>query len=263
MRRVFFAFALLAMTAAAMAQTADDRFTSRPSRENPSAIQALQNWLGSKLAAKPKLIPVVAAAPAVAPTPAPQVTPTPAALTVSSAPPRTAAQPAPRPARTAAHATKPKPAPKTASAAIITPKLKPQAPKPQAPNKPAPQLASLTSVPVAPATIAAAPAVLPAEPAAPEHKKAAGCQRIISAYYWQGKHTASGAPFNPNGLTAAHRTLPFGTKLVVTNPRTKKTVTVTVNDRGPFVKGVSLDLSLGAAKLIGMRGTGAVCMAKA
>jgi len=262
MRRVFFAFALLAMTAAAMAQTADDRFTSRPSRENPSAIQALQNWLGSKLAAKPKLIPAVAAAPVV-PTPTPQVTPTPAALTVSSAPPRTAAQPAPRPARTTAHATKPKPAPKTASAAIITPKLKPQAPKPQAPNKPAPQLASLTSMPVAPATIAAAPAVLPSHPAAPEPKKAAGCQRIISAYYWQGKHTASGAPFNPNGLTAAHRTLPFGTKLVVTNPRTKKSVTVTVNDRGPFVKGVSLDLSLGAAKVIGMRGTGAVCMAKA
>ena len=50
---------------------------------------------------------------------------------------------------------------------------------------------------------------------------------------------------------------------MVTYPRNGETATLTVNDRGPFVKGVSLDLSLGAAKVIGMRGTGAVCMAKA
>jgi len=91
----------------------------------------------------------------------------------------------------------------------------------------------------------------------------AGCgggQRIISAYYWEGQHTASGQPFNPHGMTAAHRTLPFGTRLTVTNPRTGKSVTVVINDRGPFVSGVSLDLSLGAAQAIGMRGTGAVCI---
>jgi rare lipoprotein A len=91
----------------------------------------------------------------------------------------------------------------------------------------------------------------------------AGCssgQRVISAYYWQGQHTASGQPFNPNGLTAAHRTLPFGTRLTVTNPRTGQSVIVVVNDRGPFVPGVSLDLSLGAAQAIGMRGVGAVCI---
>jgi peptidoglycan lytic transglycosylase len=86
--------------------------------------------------------------------------------------------------------------------------------------------------------------------------------RIVSAYYWEGSHTASGQHFNPHGLTAAHRTLPFGTRLLVINPHNGKSVTVTVNDRGPFVKGVSLDLSLGAAKVIGMTGTGAVCMAK-
>jgi rare lipoprotein A len=91
---------------------------------------------------------------------------------------------------------------------------------------------------------------------------ACGGQRIISAYYFHGTRTASGARFDPNGLTAAHRTLPFGTRLNVVNPRTGKSVTVTVNDRGPFVRGVSLDLSLGAAKVIGMRGTGAVCMAR-
>lgn len=87
-------------------------------------------------------------------------------------------------------------------------------------------------------------------------------ERIITAYYAQGKRTASGQRFDPNGLTAAHRSLPFGTRLMVINPRNGKTVTVTVNDRGPYVRGVALDLSLGAAKAIGMRGTGAVCMAK-
>jgi rare lipoprotein A len=86
--------------------------------------------------------------------------------------------------------------------------------------------------------------------------------RIVSAYYFEGRHTASGQRFDPNGLTAAHRTFPFGTRLVVINPHNGKSVTVTINDRGPFVRGVTLDLSLGAAKVIGMRGTGAVCMAR-
>jgi rare lipoprotein A len=61
-------------------------------------------------------------------------------------------------------------------------------------------------------------------------------------------------------MTAAHRTFPFGTRLTVTNPRTGKSVTVVVNDRGPYVSGVGLDLSLGAAQAIGMHGTGAVCI---
>jgi rare lipoprotein A len=87
-----------------------------------------------------------------------------------------------------------------------------------------------------------------------------GGKRIISAFYWQGQRTASGQHFDPQGMTAAHRTLPFGTRLTVTNPRTGKSVTVVVNDRGPFVSGVSLDLSLGAAQAIGMHGTGAVCI---
>src|SRR5512144_3157130 len=86
--------------------------------------------------------------------------------------------------------------------------------------------------------------------------------RIISALYWESRHTASGQRFDPHGLTAAHRTLPFGTRLLVINPHNGKSVTVTINDRGPFVKGVTLDLSLGAAKMIGMTGLGAVCMAK-
>jgi rare lipoprotein A len=87
-----------------------------------------------------------------------------------------------------------------------------------------------------------------------------GGRRIISAFYWEGQRTASGQRFNPRGMTAAHRSLPFGTRLTVSNPRTGKSVTVVVNDRGPYVSGVSLDLSLGAAQTIGMHGTGAVCM---
>jgi rare lipoprotein A len=87
-----------------------------------------------------------------------------------------------------------------------------------------------------------------------------GGKRIISAFYWQGQRTASGQRFDPQAMTAAHRTLPFGTRLTVTNPRTGKSVTVIVNDRGPFVSGVALDLTLGAAQAIGMHGTGAVCI---
>jgi rare lipoprotein A len=95
-------------------------------------------------------------------------------------------------------------------------------------------------------------------PARPESKSACnGGRRIVSAYYWEGRHTASGQAFNPHAMTAAHRTLPFGTRLDVTNPRT---VNVLINDRGPFVRGVSLDLSLGAAQAIGLHGTGSVCI---
>jgi rare lipoprotein A len=75
-----------------------------------------------------------------------------------------------------------------------------------------------------------------------------------------GNRTANGERFNPNGLTAAHRTLPFGTCLLVGNPKTGKKVKVRVNDRGPFTKGNSLDLSAGAARAIGMRSTQSVTM---
>ena len=119
---------------------------------------------------------------------------------------------------------------------------------------------------VEPVLIIAAPIPLPRLRAAPRVSGGANgsCagQRVISAWYFEGKRTASGARFDPNGLTAAHRTFAFGTRLTVVNPRNGKSVTVTVNDRGPFVRGVSLDLSRGAAQAIGMRGTSAVCMAR-
>jgi rare lipoprotein A len=73
--------------------------------------------------------------------------------------------------------------------------------------------------------------------------------------YSKGK-TASGATFDRNSATAAHRTLPFGTRLAVTDPRSKRVVTVTVNDRGPFTKGRVLDLSYAAAEALQMTGRG-------
>jgi murein L,D-transpeptidase YcbB/YkuD len=76
----------------------------------------------------------------------------------------------------------------------------------------------------------------------------------------RGNRTASGEIFDPNGLTAAHKSLPFGTCLVVGNPRTGRTVVVRVNDRGPFTEGMTLDLSAGAARAIGMHSTQKVSM---
>ncbi|MDX2204106.1 MAG: septal ring lytic transglycosylase RlpA family protein [Hyphomicrobiaceae bacterium] len=78
----------------------------------------------------------------------------------------------------------------------------------------------------------------------------------MASYYWQGTQTASGARFNPSGMTAAHRTLPFGTRVLVTNRNNGRSVTVTINDRGPFIKGRIIDLSRGAANVIGMTGRG-------
>ena len=83
---------------------------------------------------------------------------------------------------------------------------------------------------------------------------------MISFYAdrFHGKKTASGARFDKNAMTAAHRTLPFGTRLRVTNLANGKTVTVVVNDRGPFAHGRILDLSEAAAREIGLLGAGTV-----
>jgi rare lipoprotein A (peptidoglycan hydrolase) len=74
----------------------------------------------------------------------------------------------------------------------------------------------------------------------------------LASFYSTGAKTANGEAFDPTQLTAAHRTLPFGTKLRVTNLTTGKTVTVRVNDRGPFVDGRVVDLSYSAAQSLGM-----------
>lgn len=77
-----------------------------------------------------------------------------------------------------------------------------------------------------------------------------------ASYYSHGGRTASGARFNPGAMTAAHRTLPFGSRLRVTNLANQRSVVVTVTDRGPFSGGRILDLSSGAAGVIGMRQAG-------
>ena len=81
----------------------------------------------------------------------------------------------------------------------------------------------------------------------------------VASYYgrrFHGRLTANGERFNMNAMTAAHKTLPFGTKVRVTNPRNGKSVTVRINDRGPFIKGRTIDLSRGAAQRIGMIASG-------
>jgi rare lipoprotein A len=88
-------------------------------------------------------------------------------------------------------------------------------------------------------------------------------EHVVATWYASGSHTASGQVFNPNGHTAAHRTMPFGSRVTVINPRNGQSITVVINDRGPFTKGVTLDLALGAARAIGMTETQWVCMAEA
>ncbi len=74
----------------------------------------------------------------------------------------------------------------------------------------------------------------------------------VASFYTEGTETANGEKINPQALTAAHRTLPFGTMLRVTNLETGRAVTVRVNDRGPFVQGRDVDLSYSAAESIGI-----------
>jgi rare lipoprotein A len=80
----------------------------------------------------------------------------------------------------------------------------------------------------------------------------------VAAYYsndYSGR-TADGERYDPKKFTAAHRSLPFGTRLLVTDPRSQRSVVVVVNDRGPFTKGRVLDLSLAAAKALRMTDRG-------
>lgn len=73
-----------------------------------------------------------------------------------------------------------------------------------------------------------------------------GGEQCKASFYASGQKTANGEKFDPNGLTAAHKTLPFNTKVRVTNVANGKTVTVRINDRGPFIAGRCLDLARGA-----------------
>ena len=78
----------------------------------------------------------------------------------------------------------------------------------------------------------------------------------MASYYWEPQALASGGRFNPNAMTAAHKTLPFGTKVRVTNRNNGRSVVVTINDRGPYVGGRIIDLSKAAASAVGMTASG-------
>lgn len=96
---------------------------------------------------------------------------------------------------------------------------------------------------------------------------ACGLQREVAvSFYDSGRRTANGEAFHPGGHTAAHRSLPFGTVVHIHNPRTKRSVSVRINDRGPWGPahnlGVKFDLARGAAASLGMSQTGWVCVSR-
>jgi rare lipoprotein A len=90
-------------------------------------------------------------------------------------------------------------------------------------------------------------------------------QEVLASYYWTGRRTASGERFDASGNTAAARTWPLGARLTVTNPRNGRSVTVRINDTGPwgiaYRMGARLDLARGAAMRLGMHGSQYVCVA--
>ena len=81
-------------------------------------------------------------------------------------------------------------------------------------------------------------------------------QTGIASYYWQPQALASGGRFDPNAMSAAHKTLPFGTRVRVKHLSNGRSVDVRINDRGPYVAGRIIDLSKAAAGKIGMTGQG-------
>ena len=103
------------------------------------------------------------------------------------------------------------------------------------------------------AAITAAPWLGPAEALAEESGMAA-------VYSYRGGKTSSGEPSNPAGLTAAHRSLPLGSKVRVTNRRNGRNVVVRINDRGPFTRGRIIDLTPAAASQLGFSGLAPVSL---
>ncbi len=117
--------------------------------------------------------------------------------------------------------------------------------------KPKPSL-----TPTAKKTAAASDPAQPAAGVAP-----ATGNSCTASYYDEPQMTASGERFNPSAMTAAHKTLPLGSRVKVTNPRTGATVIVRINDRGPYVGGRCLDLSRAAFAAIGNLGSGTMTVA--
>ncbi len=93
----------------------------------------------------------------------------------------------------------------------------------------------------------------------------AGCQQAsaecgIASTYSSGSRTANGERYNHMAVSAAHKSLPFGTRVIVRNQRSGRSITVRINDRGPFVAGRIIDLSTGAKNALGMDGLAPVCL---
>ncbi len=95
-----------------------------------------------------------------------------------------------------------------------------------------------------------------AAPRPRESLSGSGGETGVASYYWQPQALASGGRFNPEAMTAAHKTLPFGTRVRVIRLDNGNSVDVTINDRGPYIAGRIIDLSRRAAQNIGMTGSG-------
>jgi rare lipoprotein A len=106
------------------------------------------------------------------------------------------------------------------------------------------------------------PSIASAEPNETSGKTLQSGQASWYGPGFHGRRTASGESFNTNDLTAAHRTLPFGTRVRVVNKKTGKSVVVRINDRGPYAHGRVIDLSRASARAIGISGVGSVSLAQ-
>jgi rare lipoprotein A (peptidoglycan hydrolase) len=130
-------------------------------------------------------------------------------------------------------------------------------------SAPAPQTAEKASKPVRTARAkpdadnddGSRPQRKTASKAAPKESLSGG-ETGVASYYWQPQALASGGRFNPDAMTAAHKTLPFGTRVRVTRTDNGNSVDVVINDRGPYISGRIIDLSRRAAQDIGMTGSG-------
>jgi len=127
-----------------------------------------------------------------------------------------------------------------------------RAPEPAPPTAASPEPAAPTSAPTVPPSLAS--------PSSGDTTISTQQRGRISMYgnAFAGRKTASGEPFDPAAFTMAHRSLPFGTHVRVTNLENQRSVEVVVNDRGPFVSGRIADLSEAAARRIGMIADGVV-----
>ena len=91
---------------------------------------------------------------------------------------------------------------------------------------------------------------------------ASGNQCGMASWYAAGSRTANGERMNADSMTAAHKSLPFGTVVRVIDQKTGRSIQVRINDRGPYVRGRIIDLTRAAAQRLGLRGIGQVCIAQ-